>query len=602
MGKELENKNKKLKFAAQAVIILLAAVCLFVMASGSNQSTASIPIPETFEGEYRIDGGQWQPLSQEALPELSAYDGELTARLRFDYEVAQGARLNFYLDHIGYRICINGEFYMESATMDAGFLTDICGSRWEYILSPGITPEDEVEITLANPHRYGNENAYMEFFSNLYIGPDNNQILAGYLEPFGRPIRIVGLALIITALLLIGAAAAASAARIAGALSLWEYGAMTLFAGGYTILDTVDISLVSSLIVFNTYGKCLCAMLFTMMLGFAAIERMTGKKRKIAGTALCICAAAEGVMIIFSCTGIWAIYNLYLPWSVMQAVLCLIMIFCCIGRLRVADKKDRYFIVSFILLHVALILDLAGIGASIYSHFTVTKIVFAIIFILHAGVIAKNVIVNYQRAYRAELLEKELEESRIAIMLSQIQPHFIYNTLGTIRHLCMNSPEKAAELADDFSMYLRGNFSELDNREPIPLSREMEHVKHYLNIEKVRFPAIEIEFSLNSEDFMLPALSVQPLVENAIKHGLFSLEKGGRVEISTYETEKAYCVCVKDNGVGFDLHSAHDDRKHIGIHNTERRIEAMCGGSLKVESTIGEGTTALISIPKEDVK
>ena len=69
MGKELENKNKKLKFAAQAVIILLAAVCLFVMASGSNQSTASIPIPETFEGEYRIDGGQWQPLSQEALPD-----------------------------------------------------------------------------------------------------------------------------------------------------------------------------------------------------------------------------------------------------------------------------------------------------------------------------------------------------------------------------------------------------------------------------------------------------------------------------------------------------------------------------------------------------
>lgn len=163
------------------------------MASGSNQSTASIPIPETFEGEYRIDGGQWQPLSQEALPELSAYDGELTARLRFDYEVAQGARLNFYLDHIGYRICINGELYMESATMDAGFLTDICGSRWEYILSPGITPEDEVEITLANPHRYGNGNAYMEFFSNLYIGPDNNQILAGYLEPFGRPIRIVAL-------------------------------------------------------------------------------------------------------------------------------------------------------------------------------------------------------------------------------------------------------------------------------------------------------------------------------------------------------------------------------------------------------------------------
>ena len=602
MGKELENKNKKLKFAAQAVIILLAAVCLFVMASGSNQSAASIPIPETFEGEYRIDGGQWQPLSHEALPELSAYDGELTARLRFDYEVAQGARLNFYLDHIGYRICINGEFYMESATMDAGFLTDICGSRWEYILSPGITPEDEVEITLANPHRYGNENAYMEFFSNLYIGPDNNQILAGYLEPFGRPLRIAGLIAIITAFMLIGAAAAASAARFSRALSIWEYGAMTFFAGAYTILDTVDISLVSSRIIFNTYGKCLCIMLFTLMLGFAAAGRLTGKKRKIAQIALYISAAAEGTIIVLSCTGVSAIYDMYLPWAVLQEVISLIMLCCSAWQFRQTEGKERLFPSSSVLLYGAIMLDLAGVGANMYSHFTITKIIFGVLLLVHICKTTANIILNYQTAYRAELLEKELEESRISIMLSQIQPHFIYNTLGTIRHLCMSSPKKAAELADDFSMYLRGNFSELDNREPIPLSREMEHVKHYVNIEKVRFPDIEIVFSLDSEDFMLPALSVQPLVENAIKHGLMGMEKGGRVEISSYETEKAYCVCVKDNGVGFDVSAVHDDRKHVGIHNTERRIEAMCGGSLKVESTIGEGTTALISIPKEGVK
>lgn len=168
---------------------------------------------------------------------------------------------------------------MESAMMEAGFLTDMCGSRWENIFSPGISPEDEVEITLANPHRYGNRNAYRYFFSNLYIGPDNDQVMAGYLEPFGRPLRIAGLIAIITAFMLIGAAAAASAARFSRALSIWEYGAMTFFAGAYTILDTVDISLVSSRIIFNTYGKCLCIMLFTLMLGFAAAGRLTGKKK-----------------------------------------------------------------------------------------------------------------------------------------------------------------------------------------------------------------------------------------------------------------------------------------------------------------------------------
>ncbi len=602
MEKEVERRKKKTEFAITAVLIILAVICLTVMTVGSNQSIASIPIKESFNGEYSLDGGQWRPLNEEAISELSALDGELTVRVHFDYEAEQGTRLNFYLNHIGYRISVNGELCMESTMMEIGFLNDMCGSRWENIFSPGITPEDEVEITLVNPHRYGNESAYRDFLDTLYIGPDYDGFMSGYMKQFGQPLRMAGLIAIIAAIMLMGAAAAAAVSHLPASTSIFRYGVMTFFAGGYTMLDTVDVSFVSSKIVFNTYGKGLCIMLFAVLVCMCVSERLTGARQKTAKTAAYMGAAAVCIMIFISLSGISAIYDMYLPWTVMQATLSMIMIFCCIGQIREADKKDRYFIISFILLHSALLLDLAGIGASIYSHFTVTKIVFAILFILHAGAMAKNIIVNYKTAYRAEILEKELEESRISIMLSQIQPHFIYNTLGTIHHFCMNSPEKAAELVDDFSMYLRGNFSELDNREPIPVSREMDHVKHYVNIEKVRFPDIEIDFSLNSEDFMLPALSVQPLVENAIKHGLMGLEKGGRVEISTYETEKAYCVCVKDNGVGFDVSAVHDGRKHVGIQNTERRIEAMCGGNLKVESIVGKGTTALISIPKEDVK
>lgn len=195
--------------------------------------------------------------------------------------------------------------------------------------------------------------------------------------------------------------------------------------------------------------------------------------------------------------------------------------------------------------------------------------------------------------------ERQLTESRIATMMSQIQPHFIYNTLGTIGQFCLEEPEKAADLVQNFSMYLRGNFVELDNAAPIPLSQELEHVRHYANIEQVRFPDMQIEYDLRSEEFLLPALSVQPLVENAIKHGLMGLEEGGCVVISTYETDKEYCVCVRDNGVGFDQSVFEDGKKHIGIKNIRGRIEAMCGGTLSIESTPGTGTTALITIPKE---
>ena len=95
---------------------------------------------------------------------------------------------------------------------------------------------------------------------------------------------------------------------------------------------------------------------------------------------------------------------------------------------------------------------------------------------------------------------------------------------------------------------------------------------------------------------------MQPLVENAIKHGLMGLESGGIVTISTYETEQNYCVCVEDNGVGFDDSVFRDGRKHIGIQNIRGRLEAMVGGTLTIDSIPGKGTTALILIPKEGVK
>ena len=194
--------------------------------------------------------------------------------------------------------------------------------------------------------------------------------------------------------------------------------------------------------------------------------------------------------------------------------------------------------------------------------------------------------------------ERKLTESRINTMISQIQPHFIYNTLGTIGQFCLDDPKKAANLVQEFSLYLRGNFTELDNSEPIRLSQELEHVQHYVSIELIRFPDMKVEYDLKSSEFLLPALTIQPLVENAIKHGLMGLESGGTVSVSTYETETAYCVCVKDDGVGFDKSRFVDERKHIGIKNIRGRIEAMCAGTLTVDSTPGVGTTALITIPK----
>ena len=197
-------------------------------------------------------------------------------------------------------------------------------------------------------------------------------------------------------------------------------------------------------------------------------------------------------------------------------------------------------------------------------------------------------------------IESELKESRVSIMSSQISPHFIYNTLGTIEHLCLKDPQMASRLAHNFSLYLRGNLSKLDSVEPIRFSEEIKHVEYYANIEKVRFPDITIEYQFEISDFLLPAISVQPLVENAIKHGLMPIESGGKVVIRSYETDTHFCVEVSDNGVGFDTSSPIDKKTHVGLYNVRERLGAIVNGELRVESAKGVGTTATILIPKEE--
>lgn len=194
--------------------------------------------------------------------------------------------------------------------------------------------------------------------------------------------------------------------------------------------------------------------------------------------------------------------------------------------------------------------------------------------------------------------ERQLTENKIATMMSQIRPHFIYNTLGSIEQLCELDPKMAAEMVHNFSKYLRGNFSEMDNIAPVPLSKEIEHCRYYVSIEKVRFPDMEIIFDIQSEHFQLPALTIQPLIENAIKHGLMKLPSGGTVKVSTYETQDDYCVSVEDNGAGFDVEHFEEDKKHVGLRNIRERLKAVCDGTLTVESAPGKGTKVVVQIPK----
>ncbi len=203
--------------------------------------------------------------------------------------------------------------------------------------------------------------------------------------------------------------------------------------------------------------------------------------------------------------------------------------------------------------------------------------------------------------------ERELSSLRLNSLRAQINPHFVYNTLGTIADMCNTDPKEAEELIYEFSDYLRDNFSDVERQPVHYFSEEMKHVRHYLLIEQKRFPNIGIEYDIKARDFMIPAMTLQPVIENSIKHGICARRKSsGTIKISSEEREKDFLVTVEDDGVGFDTSPEalenNDEKGHhhgIGLQNTRKRLEMICGGSLEINSTPGKGTKCYIILPKD---
>ena len=197
--------------------------------------------------------------------------------------------------------------------------------------------------------------------------------------------------------------------------------------------------------------------------------------------------------------------------------------------------------------------------------------------------------------------EQETQESqRIRIMATQIQPHFLFNTIATIKALCKKDPEKASEVAGKFGLYLRQNMNSLDIEGLIPFRKELEHTQAYADIEMVRFDNLRVEYDIEDDNFAIPPLTVQPMVENSIRHGVRARE-AGIVFVQTFCELENHVIVIRDNGIGFDPAAAEAaEGEHIGIRNVRERIKKMCGGSLTIESRKEEGTTVIIRIPKKE--
>ncbi|MCS6873706.1 MAG: histidine kinase [Pyrinomonadaceae bacterium] len=212
--------------------------------------------------------------------------------------------------------------------------------------------------------------------------------------------------------------------------------------------------------------------------------------------------------------------------------------------------------------------------------------------------------VNHERCEK-ELREQEFSklatEAQLAALRAQINPHFLFNSLTTIGYLIQSSPEKAFSTLMNLTQLLRALLRSTD--EFITVEEEIRLIQAYLEIEKARFEerlSVEIYVPKELEQIKIPSLLLQPLVENAIKHGISRSKSGGKVKISAellQENGESYILfCVYDNGCGFDLKTS---KKGIGLTNISRRLENYYKGKaeLRVEAKKQKGTKAMIKLP-----
>ncbi len=200
---------------------------------------------------------------------------------------------------------------------------------------------------------------------------------------------------------------------------------------------------------------------------------------------------------------------------------------------------------------------------------------------------------------------KEISDQQLKIRTLQMRPHFVYNTLSNIYYLCQQDPVKAQEAIDDFTKYLRKNFTAITKEELIPFSEELEHARAYLAVVKVRYEdLLFVEYDTEFSAFRLPPLTLEPIVENSVKHGLDPDAAPLHILISSKRQGNQVLITVEDTGTGFDSEedlqkklSGKDDEPHIGLSNVQSRLSEMCGGTLTIAKRPEGGTIVTLAIP-----
>ena len=267
--------------------------------------------------------------------------------------------------------------------------------------------------------------------------------------------------------------------------------------------------------------------------------------------------------------------------------------------IRRRRKLSRRIFLSFVIVFLFM-----GIALTAHTFFDVYPLI-SISMVLSAismlGLIISDQVEQSLRQQRETAeQQRELARQKASVMVLQMRPHFIFNTMMSIYSLCNQDSQKARQVTMDFTNYLRKNFNAVASDSAIPFSAELEHTRAYLAVEQAQFEdLLLVDYDTPHIRFRLPPLTLQPIAENAVKHGMNPDAGPLRVSIRTRQTETGSEITVEDNGPGFDFSDG--EKPHPTLENIRQRLEMMCGGKMEIMPKDGGGTTVKMTIPQADL-
>ena len=532
-------------------------------------------------------------MQPEEVTEESA-DGCAGVRRTFTFTIPDGnptrigARLSFYLRHTSARIEIeDSRLIYDSSESAEPHIGKTPGNYWVTVPIRDNYAGKKVRIVLTPVF----ENVRSETPDFYLIG--HEQLLTMILIPREAPLLFLCAVPLLAGLFLCILAFVLPLER-ADRRSILLLGSMAVVAALWKSSGLSSVALALDMYGLHKeiwyLGAVMYMLMLTLSLRYLLILRgdRAGRREK---TCFYLALAADGVILGLQYLNLLELHHTLIFLGFLMAALHAAALF--------SGKRSRRETLWCLLLFFSMLLDLAVFaltGSMSGAPFFITWVMLNLLiqgFGFVRGALRKERILRER--------ETELKNAKVQAMMQQIRPHFIYNTLTSIYVLCRDDPRQAMQVVDSFTAYLQANFTAIAATKPIIFPDELRHTRAYLAVEAMRYgDKLKVEYDLKHTAFRLPALTLQPIVENAVKHGIGS-GRGDEEHIvirSRYQNGAAF-LTVEDDGPGFDPDAGTGDA-HIGIGNVRERLELMCGGTLTVESGPDKGTVISMVIPQKD--